>query len=124
MSSDGRLRLPERRLTQTITFNQLISDSGYITHHCSYSCFADGRLAEVFMTVGKPGSPIEAAARDAAVILSIALQYGVPAEVIRTALTRNNDGSAAGAFGTALDMILEDKDEKSQGGRLIQEDQG
>ena len=47
----------------------------------------------------------DTAARDGAVVASIALQYGVPLEVIRHAVMRNRDGSACGPLGAALDRI-------------------
>jgi hypothetical protein len=47
--------------------------------------FADGSRAEIFLNDEKPGSPIEAAARDALVVASRALQHDVPPETIRRA---------------------------------------
>ena len=38
--------------------------------------FDDGRLAEVFLTLPKPATAVEALARDAAIAASLALQYG------------------------------------------------
>ena len=65
--------------------------------------FDDGSLAEIFISNGKAGSDSDTAARDSAVVASIALQYGVPAEVIRRALMRNRDGSVCGPLGAAFD---------------------
>jgi hypothetical protein len=62
-------------------------------------------LTEVFLNSAKIGTAIETAARDSAVVASLALQHGVPPETIRRALTRNGDGSASGALGTLLDML-------------------
>jgi hypothetical protein len=42
---------------------------------------------------------------DAAVVASIALQYGVPLEVIRKALMRDARGQASGPLGVALDRV-------------------
>jgi hypothetical protein len=67
--------------------------------------YIDGRIAEIFISSSKPGSPIEAIARDAAVVVSIALQFGANLETIRTALTRDHDGSAATLPGAALDSL-------------------
>jgi hypothetical protein len=44
-------------------------------------------------------------AQDAAVVCSIALQYGVPLDVIRKALMRDVQGRASGPLGVALDAI-------------------
>jgi hypothetical protein len=67
--------------------------------------FDDGRLAEIFLNAEKTGSAIETVDRDASVIASLALQHGVPPEIIRRALTRNGDGSASGALCTLLDPL-------------------
>jgi ribonucleoside-diphosphate reductase alpha chain len=48
--------------------------------------FADGQLAEIFISNHKVGSDADTAARDSAVVCSIALQHGVPLETIRRAL--------------------------------------
>src|SRR5262245_4670173 len=64
--------------------------------------FPDDALAEIFIN-GKCGSDSDTAARDSAVVASIALQYGVPLETIRRALMRNRDGSACGPLSAALD---------------------
>jgi hypothetical protein len=53
----------------------------------------------------KAGSPIEAIARDAAVTVSIALQFGADLETIRAALTKDHLGGAATLLGAALDAL-------------------
>jgi hypothetical protein len=53
----------------------------------------------------KVGSPIEAIARDAAVTVSIALQFGAPLETICNALTKDHDGAPATLLGAALDAL-------------------
>ena len=67
--------------------------------------YPDGRVAEIFLSSDKPGSPIEAIARDAAVTVSIALQFGADLGTIRGALTKDHDGSPATVLGTALDVL-------------------
>jgi hypothetical protein len=47
----------------------------------------------------------DTAARDSAVVASIALQYGVPLDVLRHALMRDAQGRPSGPLGTALDLI-------------------
>jgi hypothetical protein len=53
----------------------------------------------------KAGSMAGINACDAAVVASIALQYGVPLDVIRKALMRDPRGRASGPLGEALDII-------------------
>ena len=67
--------------------------------------FADGALAEIFITNGKAGSDSDTAARDSAVVASIALQFGVPLDVLRHALMRDAQGRPAVPLGTALDFV-------------------
>lgn len=45
-------------------------------------------------------------AQDAAVVCSLALQYGVPLDVIRKALMRDSQGRPSGPLGAALDLIV------------------
>jgi hypothetical protein len=70
--------------------------------------FDDGRLAEVFINAVKGGTAIDNAARDSAVVASIALQHGVDADTLRHALMRNGDGSASGPLGKLLDLLATD----------------
>lgn len=100
----NRQRLNHRRGCETIEFDHPEGESvqRYVG---TISRFADGRLAEVFLnSAKKAGSTADTNARDAAVAVSIALQYGVPIDVLRHALTRNADGSATGAIGHLLDL--------------------
>jgi hypothetical protein len=65
----------------------------------------DGRLGEIFLSSNRPGSSIEALARDAAVVTSLALQFGCPVEVIRHALTKDADGGPATLLGAVLSAL-------------------
>ena len=94
----SRRRLPNRRPAETFGI-----EVGGLNYVVSVGRFDDGSPAEIFISNGKAGSDSDTAARDSAVVASIALQYGVPAEVIRRALMRNRDGSACGPLGAALD---------------------
>ena len=95
-----RRRLPNRRLAETFDL-----EVGGLRYVASIGRFADGALAEVFLTNGKCGSDADTAARDGAVVASNAMQYLVPLDVIRHALMRNRDGSACGPLGAALDRL-------------------
>jgi hypothetical protein len=55
------------------------------------------------------GSGIDAASKDSAVVASIALQHGVPVDVIRKALLRDSQRKASSPLGAALDAIAEQK---------------
>jgi hypothetical protein len=62
-------------------------------------------IREVFVNGGKSGEHIEILARDSAVLISLALQHGVPLGEMRHAITRNPDGSPMGPVGAILDHI-------------------
>ena len=72
----------------------------------SVSKYSDGRLAEIFINNHKAGSAAGIMACDLAVVCSIALQHGVPVEVIRRALMRDAQGRATSPLGVALDLLL------------------
>src|SRR6266542_410741 len=93
-----RERLPNRRLSDTFAF-----ECNGLSYLASISRFQDGRLAEIFMSNSKAGSHSDSVSKDAAVVCSIALQHGVPVEVIRHALLRDSQSRAASPLGCALD---------------------
>src|SRR6516225_5370146 len=71
----------------------------------SISRYPDGRIAELFCDNHKAGSQIGTLVRDAAILLSFALQHGADIEAIRRALCRDSSGRALGPIGQALDLI-------------------
>lgn len=98
----ARERLTNRRLSET--FDIEVSGRKY---RCSFSRYADGRLVEIFISNNRVNSDSDTAAKDSAVVCSIALQFGVPVDVIRKALMRNSRGRASGPLGAVLDQIME-----------------
>jgi hypothetical protein len=76
----------------------------------SIARFADGNLAEILISNHKCGSDADSAAKDSAVVCSIALQYGVPLETIRKALLRDRRGVASSPLDVALDLIAAGQD--------------
>jgi hypothetical protein len=95
-----RDRLPNRRRCETLEFQH-----GGMRYTVCAGFYRDGRIAEIFLSSNKPGSPIEAIARDAAVTVSIALQFGADVATIRNALTKDHDGGSATLLGAALDCL-------------------
>ena len=67
--------------------------------------YADGKPGEVFIDSCKTGNDIESIARDAGVLLSLALQHGVPPETIRHAITRGASEEPASILGAVVDSI-------------------
>jgi hypothetical protein len=101
--SDARLRLPDRRQCETLEFEH--NNFRYVA---SIGRHTDGKLAEVFLSGPKVGTDVAFAARDASIMCSIGLQYGVPVEAFRHAIARNSDGSAAGPLGKLLDLLAKE----------------
>ena len=66
-----RQRLPNRRAC--ISFSFVCNDLDYTA---TVSYFADGRLAEIFLSNRRTNSHSDAAAKDSGVVCSIALQHG------------------------------------------------
>lgn len=98
----ARLQLPNRRDSESFGF-----ELGGAKYVATISRFGNGDIAEIFLNGAKVGSDSDANARDAAIVASIALQFGTPAEAIRHALGRDTQGRATGALGCALDQIAE-----------------
>jgi ribonucleoside-diphosphate reductase alpha chain len=100
MEGAARRKLSNRRAS--ITFNFQCNSLGY---SATISHYPDGRLAEVFINNSKVGSDSDSAAKDSAVVCSLALQHGVPLATIRKALLRDPRGIASSPLGVALDLI-------------------
>jgi hypothetical protein len=96
-----RLRLPNRRASTNFD----IESQGL--RFTVTSTLEGGELRDVFINNHKAGTAAGIMASDAAVVCSIALQYGVPVEVIRRALMRDAQGRASSPLGVALDRIAE-----------------
>jgi hypothetical protein len=67
--------------------------------------FDDGTVGKVFVDSRKTGGDVEAIARDAAVVVSLALQHGAAVETLRHAITRNSKGTPSSILGAVIDAI-------------------
>jgi hypothetical protein len=95
-----RLRLPNRRASTLFDFTSM-----NMRFTASISRDADGNVAELFVDNHKAGSAVGTMVRDAAIILSFALQHGADIEAIRRALCRDTSGRPLGPIGVALDIL-------------------
>jgi hypothetical protein len=95
-----RLRLPNRRASTLFDFTSM-----NMRFTASISRDADGNVAELFVDNHKAGSAVGTMVRDAAIILSFALQHGADIEAIRRALCRYTSGRPLGPIGVALDIL-------------------
>lgn len=113
-----RKRLPARRASSTKT----ISFSGE-KYHLTIGRYEDETPGEVFLTrikdatAAKLGTQLEAMCRDAAIMISLALQYGVPIGVIKDAMTRDGEGEAQTIIAFVIDEITRGE-EFSDSGRI------
>lgn len=68
-----------------------------------------GRVVEVFISSGRSGEQSEVLAHDSAILLSIALQHGVPIEDLSKSIMREPDGKASGPIGALIDHIVKEQ---------------
>jgi hypothetical protein len=100
-SVTARERLPDRRGCESFSF-----ELNGLRFTATVSRFADGRIGELFLNNHKGGNQSDTNARDAAILLSFALQHGADIESVRLALCRDSQGRALSPIGTALDVLL------------------
>ena len=103
MTIAERERLPNRRYAET--FDLRHGDERPTTYRITVGYFAPGRPAEVFVTAPHVGSSQEAVARDGAILLSLAMQFGIPLDVVAGAITREQDGRPSTIIGAVIDQL-------------------
>jgi hypothetical protein len=96
----ARERLPNRRRCESFTF-----ELAGLRYTATVGFYPDNRIGEVFLVNHKQGNQSDTNARDAAIILSFALQHGADINAIRKALCRDGQSKALGPVGAALDII-------------------
>jgi hypothetical protein len=95
--------LPQRRASETFDL-----DFGGLSkaHTVTVGFYEDGSVGEIFINGGKSGEHLQAIARDAAVVLSLALQYGADLENIKNAITRDGQDDAQSIIGVVIDKLF------------------
>jgi hypothetical protein len=97
-----RDRLPDRR--PSVTFGL---ECNCLRYTATVGFYSDGRLGEIFLSNHRADSHADACAKDSAILASVALQFGVPLDVLRRALLRDQRGNASTPIGVALDLLAE-----------------
>ena len=92
--------LPQRRGAET--FNLRFWNQPFTV---TVGFFEDGTPGEVFIDGCKTGNDIGSIARDAGVLLSLALQHGVSPETIRHAVIRGASEEPASILGAVINSI-------------------
>jgi hypothetical protein len=97
-----RLRLPNRRPCETTTISFRRSDGSIAEFQATAGFDPVGRVREVFLSSGRPGSDNDALLNDAAVAISVSLQSGVPATAMAVSTGRTTGDQPVSAIGAAL----------------------
>lgn len=105
MSKTGREVLSTRRPNMTIEFKHEWEKGKAFQYRATIGYKSDGSIGEIFLNGMKHGTAADANARDAAVCVSIAFQHGVPFDVLRHAMARDEEGYPASPIGMTLDEI-------------------
>ena len=95
-----RRTLPQRRAAETFDlrfWNQPFT--------VTVGFYADGTPGEVFIDGSKTGNDIQSIARDAGVLLSLALQHGVPPKQFATPSPAAPSEEPASILGAVVDFI-------------------
>jgi hypothetical protein len=95
-----RRTLPQRRPAET--FDLLFRNQSVTV---TIGFYPNGNVGETFVDVAKSGNDLAHIARDAAIVLSIALQCGASVETLRHALTRGSHGEPASIMGAIVDAL-------------------
>lgn len=99
-----RERLPQRRVSETVEFK-----AREIDYRATLGYYDDGRIGEVFLNGGKLDSGADIIAREAAICLSLALQFGCPLDVAASAFPRTAEGAPEGPLGALVDHLEQEK---------------
>jgi hypothetical protein len=90
----ARRRFSDRRSASARAF-----DHGGHRFRAHFGIFPDGNIGEVFLDSARPNSAIDALAADAAILISLLLQFGASPAEIGHALRRNPNSSPASLIG-------------------------
>jgi hypothetical protein len=101
-----RYTLPARRAARTFEMGFGNHQATYVVT-LGYSEPRKGPVYEVFISGAKIGTEMDAITRDGAILLSLALQHGVPLDTIAHAITRNERGEADSIIGAVVDRIVD-----------------
>ena len=102
-----REKLPNLRGQMTFEFAHAYPGADPHTWTASIGFYADGRPAEIFVSLVDRRAKISVDALDAAVLISFALQHGATLERMGAAMTRGEDGTPHRFKGALIDAALE-----------------
>lgn len=102
-----RERLSNRRASRTVEFQYAAPGQGGHTYTATIGYYdeAGTRPGEIFLSVGKSGALLDLLMRDAAIAVSIALQYGASVSDLRSAFIKDAEGNSESPLGFLLDIL-------------------
>lgn len=109
-----RKRLPQRRRAVSTEIDFVRGDGATVKYSATVGFYPDGKPGEIFINGPKDGTDMAAICADGSVLISIALQYGVPLEVLAAAIGRaplEVDGDPVrpvSVLGAAIDKLVEE----------------
>lgn len=80
--SSGRKRLPDDRNAVTKKFKLRDEDGTVVNGYATVGFYEDRKPGELFIVIDRAGSTVRGLSEAVAILTSIALQYGIPFEVI------------------------------------------
>lgn len=95
-----RTRLPNRRLNETQEFSREGS-----RYRITVGYYRSGEVGEIFLNADRANSLLDVLVNDAAILVSLCLQRGVPLDKIAHSLKRDKFGIASSPIGCAIDRI-------------------
>jgi hypothetical protein len=95
-----RNRLPNRRSAISLCFER---DGARFEMTAGF--YPDGRPGEIFLNADRANSLLDFLMSDAAILASIAMQYGASLDELRHALKRDSLGKPSSPIGAALDLV-------------------
>lgn len=101
-----RQRLENRRLHVSFRFKH---DGTWYT--CGLGYFPNGdeaKIGEIFLNADKVDSDLDVNAGDAAIAVSLALQYHCPVKALLHTMKREPNGNMSSAIGRALQLALKE----------------
>lgn len=100
-----RSRLPNRRASEVFEFEHIYPTGKTETLSATIGSYSDGSIGEVFINSRRIGTDLDIAVKDAAILLSFALQHGAAVAEMRSAMTRDARGRPEGVMGRLLDIL-------------------
>jgi len=109
-----RKKLSQRRASEVIEINHIMSNGHVELYYGDIGYYDDGSIGEIFLDCEKQSNDVANLACDAALVLSIAIQYGVPIAELHASIGRDHNGNPHSIVGAALDILMERESKKNE----------